>query len=610
MPTKERISVPIEGIQQVGLYQDTPAFAIPPNAFSSLKNIRLSDGALRKIEGESSVISGFNNIQYICWWPALSLAPNDGYYVVVDRSVSDVDSISLVQASDNSRTNLTGTIAGTGKWQHTLFSGGHALVLNNGVDTPRYIIEPASGTPTASYELPGWESYRINSPIVDVTYDGLNPEFDLGFLADFTNLALDIVVSRSGTSVISGTVTSNGTDLSGVTVATETDTNTTSVTFNTADIQANDLITISLISNAGVLVTARVIRSFGNLLVAGGLQETTTSGTVLRDLPGVIRTSDVAPAGSIPANWNPFSIGVSTADEFILSTTSSVQDMAELQGTLMIYTNTSIHSLRPTGNTTTPFVSQVITESYGAQGIDSVIEVDGKHIVVGSNDIYVFPGHPGNIQSISDDKVRRTFFNDINESNDQNLFMLRNNARDEIWINYPSGSNTFADRSYIWNYRDQTWTFREISEMRSGCLVPQNGTNPNKLRPLFANQTTVYFADVDDEYSDVTGAAYESLLSREKFTITPEEDTEDVYTMSMLVEGDTSFDLSFVATNIPSNDIDFDNSTTTSRFNTTTQYKSDFKLNGRFISFEVKENGTNDWLIAGIQFTMSKGGTR
>ena len=80
--------------------------------------------------------------------------------------------------------------------------------------------------------------------------------------------------------------------------------------------------------------------------------------------------------------------------------------------------------------------------------------------------------------------------------------------------------------------------------------------------------------------------------------------------MSMLVEGDTSFDLSFVATNIPSNDIDFDNSTTTSRFNTTTQYKSDFKLNGRFISFEVKENGTNDWLIAGIQFTMSKGGTR
>ena len=75
---------------------------------------------------------------------------------------------------------------------------------------------------------------------------------------------------------------------------------------------------------------------------------------MLRDLPGVIRTSDVAPAGSIPANWNPFSVGVSTADEFILSTTSSVQDMAELQGTLMIYTNTSIHSLRPTGNTTTP----------------------------------------------------------------------------------------------------------------------------------------------------------------------------------------------------------------------------------------------------------------
>ena len=59
-----------------------------------------------------------------------------------------------------------------------------------------------------------------------------------------------------------------------------------------------------------------VIRSFGNFLVAGNLKETSTAG-VIRSLPGVVRTSDVAVPGSVPQNWNPFAAGTNTADEFV-----------------------------------------------------------------------------------------------------------------------------------------------------------------------------------------------------------------------------------------------------------------------------------------------------
>ena len=121
----------------------------------------------------------------------------------------------------------------------------------------------------------------------------------------------------------------------------------------------------------------------------------------VRSMPGVIRTSGVAAPGSVPANWNPFKTGVNTADEFTLSSTGIVQDMAELQGILYVYTNDSIHSVQQTGNTTLPFNVRPVARGWGAQTIDAVQEFDGRHIVIGSSDIYVFQGHPGSIQSIA-----------------------------------------------------------------------------------------------------------------------------------------------------------------------------------------------------------------
>ena len=101
---------------------------------------------------------------------------------------------------------------------------------------------------------------------------------------------------------------------------------------------------ITVSSRAAVSVTAGVVRSFGDFLVAGNLTEVDSEqpvfdsdgsvnmNRIIRNLPGVVRTSDVAEPGQIPVNWNPFAAGVSTADEFVISDTGIVQDMVELQG--------------------------------------------------------------------------------------------------------------------------------------------------------------------------------------------------------------------------------------------------------------------------------------
>ena len=231
------------------------------------------------------------------------------------------------------------------------------------------------------------------------------------------------------------------------------------------------------------------VRAFGDFLVAGNLVEYAldsngdiVNNSIVRRLTGVVRSSDVASPGAIPNNWDPFAVGVSTADEFVIADTGIVQDMVALQGNLYLYTNTSISVMRLTGNATTPLAVQPVTDQYGALTTDAVLEYDGKHFVIGSDDIYLFGGHPGSIQSISDMKIRRSFFNRINPINENinNLFTLRYAARDEIWVCLPTVNSVRGecDEAYIWNYRTGAWTIRTLNSVVSGDIgpVPGGGT--------------------------------------------------------------------------------------------------------------------------------------
>ena len=139
----------------------------------------------------------------------------------------------------------------------------------------------------------------------------------------------------------------------------------------------------------GLTVTAGVIRAYGDFLVAGNLVErgnytigsgptrqTVTNG-VIRALPGIIRSSDIAAPGTIPQNWNPFSTASNTADEFVITADGVVQDFAELQGNMFIYSNSSISVMSRTSSSVAPLSVRPVTSAYGALTTDAVLEVTG-----------------------------------------------------------------------------------------------------------------------------------------------------------------------------------------------------------------------------------------
>ena len=511
--------VPIVNLSQTGVVIDTPPVALNPNIFTKVRNVRFSDGAVRKIEGEvllnnitdDLTVSGeeFGQVRYVAFWPNPNLAPLEGYYIfVVDyiRNNITVGQKIYVQDHTGTKRDITPSSLNSGDgfayttsgWQHDLFSGGFAFIINNGIDKPHYILDESGNTDIDELvlaELPGWDSYAVEQVVHEDTYaTGMSTVFDLGQIVDFT--ANSIIVSGTNDKTVkagtpAGTGTPNGTNFvpgnfpsSTPTVTgnqfeiyTDTATNTTVIVIGS--LAVDDEVTVTIESRNPVNVRAGIVRSFGDLLTAGDLTEvdSTDDTKVIRRLSGVVRTSDVAAPGTIPNNWNPFEAGVSTADEFTLSETNIIQDMKSLQGNLYIYTTNSIHVMRLTGNPNAPVSFAPVSDAYGVSSSNIVKEYDGKHFVVGSNDIYLFSGHPGNIQSVADGRVRNYFYNNLNPIHEQQVFTLLNQGQDEIWICYPT-INSFSgecDEALIWNYRDNTWTVRDLNDVASGDVAPIRG---------------------------------------------------------------------------------------------------------------------------------------
>jgi hypothetical protein len=469
-------------------------------------------------------------------------------------------------------------------WGHTLFNGGFAFVLNNGIDRPYHIkLQPEASaiTDIELLELPGWDSYYGHADPVEDTWQedtDLRPVYATGQDIDFTlntlyvtkvtgttttvlipeagspagtnppthsfsttatqgtvgsttvdvavasGIVLDDIVSGVGISIGTKVTDITGTIITISNVTTEAIPGGTAINFNPVPARANayaipsnfvpgdypgntawvtptagffqvytnsetgitaisigglildDTVSIQVRSRNVIRVSCGIIEGFGNLLVAGNLKITDSLDTTktLRRAPGVVRVSDVANTDEFPTNWNPFASIASTADEFTLSETSVIKDMKTLQSNFYIYSTEGIHQLSLTGNPKAPISFSSVTETYGALSTKSVAEYDGRHFVIGKNDIYSFTGNPADIKSLCDNRTRVYFYNNLNPGHIDSTFLLANHRENEIWVNYVTKQSINGDcnEALIFNYRDNTWTIRDLNNVRSGDIGP------------------------------------------------------------------------------------------------------------------------------------------
>ena len=235
-------------------------------------------------------------------------------------------------------------------------------------------------------------------------------------------------------------------------------------------------------------VSCKVIKSFKDVLIAGNL---TKYGTVTTDgngditaitadanitrLPSAIRVSSIASPGEIPQLWDPSASGSKPADEFELSSTAPIQDILELQGTAIVYTSDSIHSIQIDSRNNINV--QNITKSQGLLSTGLVSEFEGKHLVVGSDDIYTFAGSSSSIQTVAENRIKEYFFDNLNPGYIDNAFTATDKMTSEVKIFFPN-KESFDGKcnEYLaWNYKSNTWTINTCESVVDSTVGPITG---------------------------------------------------------------------------------------------------------------------------------------
>ena len=477
--------LPIEALDKLGFIADSPAATLQPGAWSDVRNVRFKDGAIRKILGEEDIfanafkeefvkngdtvrIPSQVDLRYIIYWEN----PNVRQYVVINREESTdplitdlVDAAYTIVLNEDGEpdTRRRGEFTQSEAWQGTQFNGGYTVIINNGISTPNHMTSVQGADILDSdmfVDLPGWDSY-----LVPTTETFLSQMFSA--TAGQTEFTLTMVGADA--TIADVTLTIDGVASTDFTFAGLT------LTYTGTALTAGQVVTI----NFGAIATASrvqagIVIAVGNVLLAGRLEEQAADGTVIRALPGIVRSSDVAAPGSIPQNWNPFAEGVGTADEIILADTGQITALASLRGNVYVYTSDTINQLRitPAG-----LASSQITTEYGAVGHHAVYEFKGRHMIIGSDDIYQFSGNPGDIQSVADKRVRRFFLDDVNALDIASTFIVRDQTFDELWLCYVSlnSVNGSFDQALIWNYTDNVWTKRDLPNVRGLTIGPVPG---------------------------------------------------------------------------------------------------------------------------------------
>ena len=507
---------PVRGIGTGGIVRDVPAVLLPETHWSDGRNVRFDNASVNKISGHIRYSRDFNESDV--HWGIFWNRPTTPYLIYADPT-----DVYRVDAAGNRAEISTGPAYSSGsRWHGSTFTGGFAVVMNNTVDTPQYIIHGNTGASqeTTLTDLPGW---------------------------NYTT---------------------------------------------------------------GIEITAGVVRPFRNHLVAGNI--TSVASGVVTQNPATIRISTAAAPGSIPQTWQPGE-GDQLADEFELSQTESIVDMAELRGHLFVYTGDSIHQIS-IGQTAT--IASDYAVGYGCLAVDCIAAFDGQHFVVDRNDVYVHSGS-GAIKSVIDGKLRDYFYGNLNATHFENTFVSVNRAEDEIWICYPTltaNSSGDCNEALIWNYRQDHWTIRDLPNVRGGFQAPPIANNTfmqSSEKLITVGTADAHFFQMDTG-TQFDGQEFTAFVERKRFdpanmidayknlnkvylSFDP-KDNQAVINVAVRGQNGTSVDHNLLTGNKIEN----------REFKASTEdYQVNLREAGRLLNMRVGSSTAGDWTFAGYSLDVT-----
>jgi hypothetical protein len=211
------------------------------------------------------------------------------------------------------------------------------------------------------------------------------------------------------------------------------------------------------------------LRSYKDYLVALNV----TKGT--NQYENMIKWSDASMVGAPPANWDTASLSSHAGENVLSDATGYLIDGFTLGNSFILYGSHETYSMSFIG-TPLIFTFDKLFSDLGVFTTDCVVEVDGKHYVFGRNGIYL---HDGMSKiTISDGKVTDYIYGRIDSTKEKRCFVVHNRTRSEITFCYPSIQAAWAisdtqgcNEGAVFNYAEGTWSFVDLPGVVSVTLT-------------------------------------------------------------------------------------------------------------------------------------------
>ena len=203
-------------------------------------------------------------------------------------------------------------------------------------------------------------------------------------------------------------------------------------------------------------LTCSSLRAYLNFLIA---LDVTENGT---RFPQLLRWSHPAEAGSVPSTWDISDTTKDAGRRMLGDSSDFILDGLALGNSFIVYKENSIWRLTFTAGQEI-FDSRPVTEAVGMLAKGCAVEFQrGRHAVFGDSDFVVHDGQT--VQSIADERVRRTVFDSINGDTFRRSFVLHLRNEKEVWFAYPEAGQLRPTKVAVWNFERNRWGFRDFPD--------------------------------------------------------------------------------------------------------------------------------------------------
>lgn len=182
--------------------------------------------------------------------------------------------------------------------------------------------------------------------------------------------------------------------------------------------------------------------------------------------PEKIAWSNAAEPGAVPDTWTAAADN-EAGDALLADTPGPVLWGMPLRGSLLVYKRASTYAVDYVGGNEVFSVRPLFTSS-GMLTRRGGCDLNGQHLVVTDGDIILTDGT--NRRSVADGRMKEALFSQLDQTYYENLFVTYHRAANEAWICFPVAGSQYCTHALVYDVSKDAFGERELDDVTCAAI--------------------------------------------------------------------------------------------------------------------------------------------